>query len=176
MDRDGEFVEYVSARLPALQRAAYLLCGDADRAEDIVAATTMVVYRQWHRVREVQNVDGYVHRILVRKFISERRLRWARVVLTDRLPERAGGVRAPDVGVAERDTLRAALAKLTTAQRTVLVLRFSCDLSVEEVARILRCSTGNVKSHTSRGLAAMRVALADDPGAERMAAGQRSSG
>src|SRR5262249_37710889 len=154
----------------------YLLCGDTDRAEDIVAATTMVVYRQWHRVREVDNVDAYVHRILVRKFISERRLRGARGVLTDRLPEAARAGRATGTRVAERGTPRAALAKLSTAQRTVLVLRFACDQSVEEVARILRCSTGNVKSHTSRGLAAMRTALADDPTVDRTTAGQRRSG
>jgi RNA polymerase sigma-70 factor (sigma-E family) len=164
MDRDREYVEYVSARLPALHRAAYLLCGDPHQADDIVSATTTALYRHWHRVREADNVDGYVHRTLVRKYADERRMRWARVLLTDRIPERPDGRDGPDgVRVEERDSLRLALAQLTTSQRTVLVLRFFCDLPVGEVARILRCSDGNVKSHTSRGLTMLRRILGVEP-------------
>jgi RNA polymerase sigma-70 factor (sigma-E family) len=160
MDRDPEYVEYFSVRLPALHRAAYLLCGDGDRADDIVSATAMELYRQWHRVRAADNIDAYVHRSLYRRFLQERRLRWAKVMLTDRIPDRAGDS-DKDIGngVEEREVLRDALAHLTTAQRTVLVLRYFCDLPVEEVAGILRCSEGNVKSHSHRGLAAMRRVL-----------------
>jgi RNA polymerase sigma-70 factor (sigma-E family) len=159
MDRDREYVEYISARLPALHRTAYLLCGDPHRADDIVSATTTALYRHWHRVREADNVDAYVHRTLVRKYADERRMRWARVLLTDRMPEGAHD----DHAVEERDSLRLALAQLTAAQRTVLVLRFFCDLPVGEVARILRCSEGNVKSHTSRGLTMLRRILGVEP-------------
>src|SRR4051794_21481993 len=110
MDRDREYVDYVSARLPALHRAAYLLCGDPHRADDIVSATTTSLYRHWHRVREADNVDAYVHRTLVRKYADERRMRWARVLLTDRIPERAHGRDGPDDSrVEERDSLRSAL-------------------------------------------------------------------
>jgi RNA polymerase sigma factor (sigma-70 family) len=66
---------------------------------------------------------------------------------------------SPERGVEQRDLLREALAQLSRTQRTVLVLRFACDMSVDEVAGVLRCSPGNVKSHTSRGLAAMRRVL-----------------
>jgi RNA polymerase sigma-70 factor (sigma-E family) len=156
--RDREYTEYVSARLPALHRAAYLLCGDPHRADDIVSATTMVLYRHWRRAREADNLDAYVHRILIRKFIDERRLPWARVRLMDAVPEGASAA-AAETAVDERDALRAALARVSRAQRSILVLRFACDLSVDDVARILRCSPGNVKSHTSRGLAALRQAL-----------------
>ena len=156
MDRDREYVEYMTARLPALHRAAYLLCGDGDRANDIVSATAMVLYRHWHRVRTADNIDAYVHRCLYRKFVQERRLRWAQVLLTDRVPDRTSH---PESGVEERQVLRHALATLSTAQRTVLVLRYFCDLSIEEVARLLHCSEGNVKSHSARGLAAMRRIL-----------------
>jgi RNA polymerase sigma-70 factor (sigma-E family) len=166
MQRDSEYVEYVSARLPALHRAAYLLCGDGHRADDIVAATTMVLYRHWRRAKDANNIDAYVHRILVRKFLEERRLHWARVRLMPDLPEqrRAGSSvswpdASPERGVEQRDLLRDALAQLSRPQRTVLVLRFACDMSVDQVAAVLRCSTGNVKSHTSRGLAAMRRVL-----------------
>lgn len=158
MDRDREYVDYVSARLPVLHRAAYLLCGDGHRADDIVAATAMELYRYWHRVREADNVDAYVHRILVRRFTRERRRRWAREVLTERVPDPPART---DFELEEWAALRPALDRLTTAQRTVLVLRYCCDMSVEQVARALRCSEGNVKSHSSRGLAAMRKVLAE---------------
>lgn len=157
MDRDRECTEYVSARLPALHRAAYLLCGDAHHADDIVATTVIALYRYWHRARAADNIDAYVHRILVRSYTQERRLRWARVLLTDRVPDRADERHGS--GVEDRHVLRNALARLTSAQRTVLVLRYFCDLPIEEVARTLRCSEGNVKSHASRGLAAMRRVL-----------------
>ena len=163
MDRDREYVEYVSARLPALHRTAYLLCGDPHRADDIVSATTTALYRHWHRVREADNVDAYVHRTLVRKYADERRMRWARVLLTDRIPERPHGSDDHGRHVEERDSLRLALAQLTASQRTVLVLRFFCDLPVGEVARILHCSEGNVKSHTSRGLTMLRRILGVEP-------------
>jgi RNA polymerase sigma-70 factor (sigma-E family) len=166
MQRDSEYVEYVSARLPALHRAAYLLCGDGHRADDIVAATTMVLYRHWRRAKDANNIDAYVHRILVRKFLEERRLHWARVRLMPQLPEQrradvsvSWADSSPERGVEQRDLLRDALAQLSRPQRTVLVLRFACDMSVDEVAAVLRCSPGNVKSHTSRGLAAMRRVL-----------------
>jgi RNA polymerase sigma factor (sigma-70 family) len=168
MQRDSEYVEYVSARLPALHRAAYLLCGDGHRADDIVAATTMVLYRHWRKASDANNIDAYVHKILVRKFLEERRLHWARVRLLPYLPEQRRSVvswadswpdSSPERGVEQRDLLRDALAQLSRPQRTVLVLRFACDMSVDEVAAVLRCSPGNVKSHTSRGLAAMRRVL-----------------
>lgn len=168
MQRDHEYTEYVTARLPALHRAAYLLCGDPHRADDVVSATTMALYRHWRRVRDADNIDAYVHRMLVRKFTDEKRLRWSRVTLVDEVP-------APDVepppdvaGLLDaRGDLRAALATLNRTQRAVLVLRFVCDMSVEDVAGTLRCSTGNVKSHTSRGLAALRSVLGPTPATER---------
>jgi RNA polymerase sigma-70 factor (sigma-E family) len=162
MDRDSEYVDYVSARLPALRRAAYLLCGDSHRADDIVAATAVELYRHWHRVREADNVDAYVHRCLVRRFTRERRWRLRREVVTAHVPEQAGRA---DTGYEEWAVLKPALDRLTRAQRTVLVLRYCCDMSVEEVARAVGCSEGNVKSHSSRGLAAMREVLADLDGA-----------
>ncbi|GIG92923.1 SigE family RNA polymerase sigma factor [Plantactinospora endophytica] len=152
-DGETEYVEYVTARLPALHRTAYLLCGDAHRADDIVQATITALYRHWRRARSVENLDGYVHRILVRKHLDEVRGPWARVRLMFETPDRPA---SPEASVEDRDTVHRLLGGLTGAQRAVLVLRFACDLSVQEVAAVLNTSTGNVKSHTARGLAAVR--------------------
>jgi RNA polymerase sigma factor (sigma-70 family) len=61
-------------------------------------------------------------------------------------------------GAEDRVALRAALLAVPPGQRTVLVLRFLADLSVEQVAETLGCTTGTVKSQTARGLVALRAA------------------
>ena len=155
---ERDFVDYVAARLPALHRTAFLLCGDPHRADDIAQATATTLYHQWRRVRAADNPDAYVHRILVRKYLDEKRLGWARVRLMASPP--AGEPEPAASGIEDRDELRTALAELPRAQRTALVLRFLCDLSVADTATAMRCSTSNVKGHTARGLLALRRILA----------------
>jgi RNA polymerase sigma-70 factor (sigma-E family) len=150
---EREYVEYVSGRLPRLHRTAYLLCGDAHRAEDIVQATLTALYAHWKRAARADNIDGYVHRILVRRYLDERRLRWSRVQLGD-LPDRPAA--EPASGLEDRDELLTALRALPKGQRAVIVLRYLSDLSVEQTAEALGRSAGNVKSQCSRGLATLR--------------------
>jgi RNA polymerase sigma-70 factor (sigma-E family) len=156
---DRDFVEYVSARLPALHRAAYLLCGDGHRADDIVSSTLAALYRHWRRARAADNLDAYVQRMLARKYLDDRRLIWSRVWLVPRLPDRAAGAES---GIEVRDELVTALSRLPVGQRTVVVLRFLYDMSVEDVAGVMRCTSGNVKSQASRGLATLRRLLGAD--------------
>jgi RNA polymerase sigma-70 factor (sigma-E family) len=155
-EEDQDYVEYVSASLDRLRRTAFLLCGDAHRADDIVQSALISVYLRWSKIRRVENLDGYVHRVLVRRCIDESRRSWARVLLARRIPDLAA---KPTASTEDADAVQAALAGLSRGQRSVLVLRFFCDMSVQETAAALNCSTGNVKSQTSRGLAAMRTAL-----------------
>ncbi len=162
-DHEREFVEYVTARLPAWHRTAFLLCGDGHLADDIVQAAATALYRHWRRARAADSLDAYVHRMLVRKYVDEMRRGRFRSWLTPTPPERAApGGAAAEAAVEVRDELRAVLATLPRSQRTVLVLRFVCDLSVTDTAAVLRCSASNVKGHTSRGLAAMRRVLNPD--------------
>ncbi len=65
-------------------------------------------------------------------------------------------------GARDHDTaldLRAALAALPRRQRATLVLRFYCDLNVDQTAHVLSCSPGTVKSQTAKGLRSLRLAL-----------------
>jgi RNA polymerase sigma-70 factor (sigma-E family) len=155
---EPEYAEYLKARMPRLHRAAYLLCGDAHRADDLVQATALTLYLRWDKIRAVDNVDAYVHRMLVRQFLGQRRLAWARVLLTDKPPERDAS--SGTTSVEDRDLVTNALAQLPKGQRTVLVLRYFCDQSVEATAAALNCSTGNVKSQSNRGLATLRRLMA----------------
>lgn len=157
---EAEYTEYLRVRLPRLHRVAYLLCGDGHRAEDIVQAVALTLYVKWDRISRVDNIDAYVNRMLLREFLRGQRLAWARVVLTDRTPDRPA---RPAADVEERDAVLTALARLGPGQRAVLVFRYFCDLPVAEVAAVLGCSEGNVKSQTARGLAALRAMLAPAP-------------
>ncbi|MCW6006675.1 sigma-70 family RNA polymerase sigma factor [Micromonospora sp. CPCC 205371] len=156
-DRETQdYVDYVSARLARWHRAAFLLCGDAHRADDLVQTTLTKLYVHWGRARAADKIDYYVHRMLVRTFIDERRLAWSKVWLMSATPERGT---ASDSSVEDRDLVMRALEELPSGQRTVLVMRFLCDMPVEEVAAAMRCSPGNVKAQTFRGLAALRERL-----------------
>ena len=154
--RDAEFTEYVSARLPALRRTAYLLCQDWHGADDLVQAAITRLYVHWGRARAVDHTDAYARVILVREFLSERRSPWARrVTLREQLPDAVGTV-TDHAAVLD---VRTALAGLPRGQRATLVLRFYCDLNIEQTARVLGCSPGTVKSQTAKGLDSLRRAL-----------------
>jgi len=155
-DLERQYVEYVTARLPRLHRTAYLLCGNAYEADDVVQATLTALYVNWKRATGADNIDGYVHRIMVRRFLDERRRGWTRVLLGDRVPEQAADAGS---GVEDREEILSALRALPKGQRAVIVLRYFGDLSVEATAEALGCSTGNVKSQCSRGLATLQELL-----------------
>lgn len=155
-----DYTAYVNARMPWLQRVAYLLCQDWHRADDLVQTAITRLYVHWRRASATENLDGYTRTVLVRAFLAEQRTAWWRRV------NPVHSVPDTEVAFAEGDLdLRAALAALPPRQRAVVVLRFYCDLSVEQTADALNCSTGTVKSQTARGLAALRRTL--EPAEER---------
>ena len=161
--RDEDFTGYVQARLAWLRRVAYLLCQDWQQADDLVQTAITSLYVHWRRARTMESIDGYARTILVRAFLSERRGGWARrVTLTGALPD------VPSVGPDLGDALdvRAALASLPPRQRATLVLRFYCDLNVDQAARVLGCSAGTVKSQTAKALAGLRRSLGEPAGQE----------
>jgi RNA polymerase sigma factor (sigma-70 family) len=129
-----EYIDYVSSRMDTLRHLAYLLCGDEHRADDVVQQTITKLYVRWHRIGDVEHLDQYVRTMLVRVFLDERRRPWSRVGLMADPPERPS---TPDDRVAEFVVLRGALARVPRRQQAVLVLRYLCDLPVDEVAQVL---------------------------------------
>ena len=160
------FGEYVRARWLHLVRTAYLLTGDRHAAEDVVQSTLTKAYRSWSRVLRSDNPDAYVRRILVRSNLDRFRKQRVPERLVDRPPESSGADLADTV--AQREVLVGALAELPERQRAVVVLRYWEDLSVAEVASVLGCAPGTVKSQAAKGLAKLRAhpALADPTPAE----------
>ncbi|MCM3887331.1 SigE family RNA polymerase sigma factor [Frankia sp. R82] len=153
---DDEFTRFVRDRGKALAHTAFLLTGDASRAEDLVQSALLAV---WLRRRKVQpdGWEGYARRTMVNTSTSwwRRRSSWERpvAVLVDR--PAPGGTSAVD----ERDRLLSALRQLGARQRVAVVLRHYEDLSEAETARLMGCSLGTVKSLTSRGLGRLRDLL-----------------
>lgn len=154
--RDAEYSEYVAARLSSLRRLAAVLCNDWQHADDLVQAALTKLYVHWGRARAATHPDAYARAVLVHEFIHEQRSGWAtRVRLVGRLRD------APAATV-DHDAildLRAALAALPPRRRATLVLRFYCDMSVDQCAEVLGCSPGTVKSQTARALETVRQAL-----------------
>jgi RNA polymerase sigma-70 factor (sigma-E family) len=161
--REAEFTDYVQARLPWLRRVAYLLCQDWQVADDLVQSGITRLYTNWGRARGATSIDAYARTVLVRTFLAERRSAWARrVTLSGAYPDLPAAATDHD----SRLDVRAALASLPPRQRATLVLRFYCDLPVEETAKELGCTPGTVKSQTAKGLSTLRRALAPVPAEE----------
>lgn len=152
-----DFEQYVAARRTSLRRTAYLLCGDWDRAEDVVQDALARLYVHWRRASRAGSVDAYARRTVVNAFLAEGRRPWRRERSTAAVPDTAYA--DPTTTSDSRDALLQALAQLGPSQRAIVVLRYWDDLSIEETAEILGTSTGNVKSQAARGLAHLRTVL-----------------
>ncbi|MCF4138245.1 SigE family RNA polymerase sigma factor [Streptomyces sp. Tue 6430] len=155
-EHEAQFQEFVRARWSGLVRTAYLLTGDVHHAEDLTQTALAKAYRSWRRIARSDNPEAYVRRMLVSCNSDRFRKRRVAEALTAAPPERAG--RDEAVGrVEERGSLLDGLARLPARQRAVVVLRYWEDLSEAEVAEVLGCSPGTVKSQASKGLAKLRT-------------------
>jgi RNA polymerase sigma-70 factor (sigma-E family) len=161
---DGEFAEFYSARFEVVRRTAFALCGDWVEAEELAQAGFVRIYAKWPRVAK-GNVDAYLRTVVTRLFLDARRRGRARERLVAEPPERSGPGAAAQVE--ERQSLLAALLQVPPRQRAVLVLRIVHDLSIEQVAQALGCSTGTVKSQLARGTRVLRAAYESAETAER---------
>lgn len=157
-DDEAAFDAFVGERRTSLMRTAFLLSGDVHRAEDLVQAALMEVFRRWPRLRDQVDPVGYARRTVVTTHLNlVRRLSWREVPVAD-FPD-VGAPGDEHDGTVARLALRAALLRLPPRMRAVLVLRYFDDLSVQDTAAALGCSQGTVKSTASRGLARLRDEL-----------------
>lgn len=156
-ERDREFADFVASRGATLRRLAYLVSGDLDIADDLTQTALTKLYVAWPRVRLSSSPEAYARQTLVRTHIDEKRRPWRRERAYADLPEHVGP--DPQASFDEADALARELWRLPPGQRTAVVLRFWLDLSVEDSARAMNCSTSTVKSQCARGLARLRAAL-----------------
>jgi RNA polymerase sigma-70 factor (sigma-E family) len=157
---ESDFRGWVAEGRSDLRRTAYLLCGDWYLADDLVQETLARMFSVWDRVTRSGAPDGYARKVLVNLALDHRRRPSRREASMAVLPERPSPAEASYVD-GDGPAVIAALQDVPTGQRAVLVLRYWEDRSIEETARLLGTSEGNVKSQSSRGLTALRAALAE---------------
>ena len=159
---EDSFDSFVAARTGALLRTAYLLTGDQQLAEDLVQSALVKASLRWRRIVARGSPEPYVRTVLYREHVSWWRRRKVAEVLAAELPE-PRTPSAPDFVdvLAESDRVRTALLRLPPRQRAVLVLRYFEDRPEGEVAAMLGCSVGTVRSHNARGLARLRQVVPD---------------
>lgn len=150
-----------TAHYRRLVRLAAFLTGDRDSAEEVVQDAYVKVARSWRGLRDPDKAEAYLRTAVVN--LSRSRLRLRQVVARHR-PEPL-----PDMASAEhtalehsrRDAVVQALQQLPRRQREAVTLRYFSDLTEAQTAQAMGCSVGAVKSHTSRGIAALRPLLED---------------
>lgn len=152
---DRSYVAFVEVAWERHIRLAMLLCGDRWRAEELLQDSLVRVYERWRRLSRLDDPHAYLRRALVNNHTSIWRRRRRESLVAD-VPDRAAPSDDPDP---DADVLRRALLALTAKQRAVVVLRHYEDLSEREVAQVLGCSVGTVKSQNARALGALRHLL-----------------
>lgn len=154
-DIDG-FTAFAASRRGSLVQLGWAMTGDRHLAEDLAQATLDRLWRRWDRISAEGNVWPYAQRTLMSISATWWRRRWRAEYPVETLPEVSSGRDLAD----EQDTRQIVhgwLRGLPSRQRAVIVLRFLTDLSVEQTAQVLGCSTGTVKSQTSKALAGLRT-------------------
>jgi RNA polymerase sigma-70 factor (sigma-E family) len=135
---------YAEAYLPMV-RLAHLLVGSNARAEELVQDAFVRVFARWDGI---EHPKAYLRQAVVNACRSHRRRHLRE---SNWRPERTSAAANPEV-----DELRGLLAKLTPRQRAAVVLRYYEDLAEAEIAELLGCRPGTVKSLLARGLARLR--------------------
>jgi len=153
------FEEFAATRMPEVLRFAAVLAGDRATAEDLAQEVLIRAYARWDRIGCLDRPELYVRKMMLNEFLDLRR-RSSRQIPVGGMASEAASI-APDHAAEynEREALLAELGKLPRRQRAVLVLRYYEDRGDSEIADLLGCSPGTVRSHASRALAALRVEM-----------------
>jgi RNA polymerase sigma-70 factor (sigma-E family) len=157
------FDAFAADRLARLLRFATALTCDPHLAQDIVQEVMIRAQSRWSRISALDAPDHYVKRMITNEYLSWRRRRAARDIVSAHSTLEAIG---PPVGDpahqhAEREAMRARIATLPRKQRAAIVLRYYEDNTDDEIAKVLGCSAGTVRSHISRALGTLRAGASD---------------
>ena len=164
-----DFDEFYSSSAARLVRHGYALTGDLAEAQDIAQEAFARAWQRWSMVRECDSPEAWVRRVATNLAAS----RWRRIRVARAAAGHAADQHAPEVST-DTVALVSGLRTLPERQRTVLVLHYMCDLTVDQIAAELGCPPGSVKSWLSRGRTALAAAVRIvEPGPEEAArAGQ----
>ena len=148
-----------TAHYRSLVRLAVLLVRDVATAEEVVQDSFIAMHAAWRRLRDTEKALSYLRQSVVNRSRSVLR---HRVVVDKNAPKPAPDMPSAEQGaisLLERSAVIAALRTLPPRQKEALVLKYYADLSEAQIADSMGISRGAVKSHTARGVAALRVVL-----------------
>lgn len=156
---DLAVIELYSMHYRSLVRLAAMLVRDVPTAEEVVQDAFIAMHEGWHRLKDTDKALAYLRQAVVNKSRSVLR---HRIVVEKNVQQQPPDMPSAEQGafvLLERSAVIAALRDLPERQREAIVLRYYADLSEAEIAATMGISRGAVKSHTSRGMAALRAAL-----------------
>lgn len=158
-DADQAVTALYSANYRSLVRLSVLLVRDLATAEEVVQDAFVAMHSAWRRLRDPEKALSYLRQSVVNRSRSVLR---HRAVVEKYAPKGLPDAPSAENGAItelERTEVIKALGELPTRQREALVLRYYADLSEAEIASAMGISRGAVKSHTARGMAALRTVL-----------------
>jgi RNA polymerase sigma factor (sigma-70 family) len=153
-----EFTQWLSNNQKAFLRAAKVICFDTQNAEDVLQEALTDVYMRWSKLKNHENPEAYLMRVMVSKHADMRRKWLRRQQERETQWELAENIRDlvdQTEDVTQRLLVQAALKTLSAAQRAVLVLVYEHGMVLREVAKVLQIPTGTAASHLARGKAAV---------------------
>lgn len=153
-DRDQRFREFFDAEFRALRRLGFALAGDWAQAEDLAQDALVRTYRAWSRIQNQEAPGAYARRVLVNRHRSLLR----RLMVERKHASAASPPVARSMGE-DGIVLWEALRGLPARQRAALVLRYYEDMPDADIALVLECPVGTVKSLIHRGLGRLRASL-----------------
>lgn len=158
-DADTAVDELYAAHYRRLVRLSVLLVRDVETAEEVVQDAFVAMHGRWRSLREPDKALAYLRQAVVNRSRSVLRHRGVQARYTPPpLADHHGADEDALVSERRREVLDA-LRALPDRQREVLALRYYLDLSESDIADTLGISRGAVKSHASRGAAALRQLL-----------------
>ena len=156
---DRAVTELYAVHYRALVRLAALLVRDTQTAEEVVQDSFVAMHGGWQRLRDAEKALAYLRQAVVNRSRSVLRHRTVVDKNMQKAPPDMPSAEHGALVLLERDAVVAALRDLPDRQREAIVLRYYADLSEAEIAAAMRISRGAVKSHTARGMTALRAAL-----------------
>ena len=153
-----EFALWLRENQKAFLKAAKVICFDTQNAEDVLQEALTDVYKRWSKIRDHENPEAYLMRVMVSKHADMRR-KWLRkqqeLETSWDLAENIRDIADQTDDVTQRLLVQAALKSLSAIQRAVLVLIYEHGMVLREVAEVLQIPMGTAASHLARGKAAV---------------------
>lgn len=172
-----EFTLWLRENQKAFLKAAKVICFDTQNAEDVLQEALADVYKRWKKIREHENPEAYLMRVLVSKHVDMRR-KWLRKQEEKEtswdLAENIRDIVDQTEDVTQRLLVQAALKSLSAIQRAVLVLMYEHGMVLREVSEVLQIPMGTAASHLARGKAAVAAYIELVPELEKSSAKELS--